>query len=161
MGHHLQDITEIKVPKDCRVETTSFVLHRQSDIHYEVRLKQFNYSLPVLTFLAKDAQITDVLTAVKVMGKTKGAPIIDQKSIKEFLEKDKPKYLDHVPLTSFAIGAISLALTLIVICIAWFNKCKQAKIMRQATPKAQWKNIIKNEDNVIALQELIANRSST
>ena len=157
-GHQLQDITEIKVPKDCRVETTSFVLHRKSDIHYEVRPKQFKYTLPVLTFLAKDAKITNILTAVKIMSNTKGAPEIDQDQVRSFLEKDKPNYLDPVPLTSFAIGALSLALTLIIICIAWFNKCKQAKIMRQATPKAQWKNIVKNEDNVIALKELLAKR---
>ena len=159
-GHQLQDITEIRVPKDCRVETSSFVLHRKSDIHFGVRPQKFKYTLPVLTFLSKEAKVTDILTAVKKMSNTKGAPEIDQEEIKRFLEKDKPKYLDPVPLTSFAIGALSLALTLLIICIAWFNKCKQAKIMRQATPKAQWNDIVKHEENVIALKELITKRPS-
>ena len=69
-------------------------------------------------------------------------------------------YLDPVPLTNFAI-ALALALILIVICIAWFNKCKQAKTMHQSAPKNRWKNITKDEGNMIFLEELVAKRSST
>ena len=67
----------------------------------------------------------------------------------------------NIARNNFAIASLALVLTLIVICIAWFNKCKQAKVMRQSAPKARWKNITKDKGNMIFLEELVANRSST
>ena len=158
-GHQLQGITDIVVPRDCRVETGSFILHSQNDLFHEIKPKQFRYALPVLTFLANNSLITNVLQAVKVMGQTKGAPEIDQNSIKEFLEQNKPVYLDPVPLTNFAIAALALSLILILICIVWVNKCKQTKNIRRATPRNRAKRIFEDEGNVTFLENLVAKRS--
>ena len=160
-GHQLQGITDIQVPKNCRVETTSFILHRQSDLFHEVRPKQFKYALPVLSFLENNTQITNVVTAIKVMGQTKGVPEINQNSIKEFLEKNEPEYLNPIPLTNFAIAALALALILILICIVWFNKYKQAKTIRKSAPRNRWKTITKDEGNIVFLEELVSKRPST
>ena len=102
-----------------------------------------------------------MLEAVKVIGQTKGAPEIDQNSIKEYLEQNKPIYLDPVPLTNFAIAALALALILILIGIVWFNKCKQTKHTRRSTPKSRFKRIGEDEGNVTFLEDLVASRSST
>ena len=161
LGNQLQGFTNIVVPKDCRVETRSFILHRQNDLFHKIKPKQFKYALPVLTFLANNSLVTNVLEAVKVIGQTKGAPEIDQNSIKEYLEQNKPIYLDPVPLTNFAIAALALALILILIGIVWFNKCKQTKHTRRSTPKSRFKRIGEDEGNVTFLEDLVASRSST
>jgi len=93
------------------------------------------------------------------MGQTKGAPEIDQNSIKEFLEQNKPVYLDPVPLTNFAIAALALSLILILIGIVWVNKCKQTKNIRRATPRNRAKRIFEDEGNVTFLENLVAKRS--
>ena len=97
------------------------------------------------------------------MGQTKGAPEIDQNSIKEFLEKNEPEYLNPIPLTNFAIAALALALALILIliCIVWFNKCKQAKTIRKSSPRNRLKTITKDEGNIVFLEELVSKRPST
>ena len=86
-------------------------------------------------------------------------PEIDQNSIKEFLEQNKPVYLDPVPLTNFAIAALALSLILILICIVWVNKCKQAKNIRRNTPRKRANRIFEDDGNVTFLENLVAKRS--
>ena len=159
VGSQLQDITQIQVPVNCRAETSSFILHRQNDLFMEVKPQQFSYSLPILDFLARDTRITDVITAVQVMRATPGAPEIDQETIQRIKESKKPEYLNPIPMTSILASALALIMASILVCVCCYAKRQEANEVRQRTDyNLRFKNLIRGEGNLEALENLLTNR---
>ena len=158
VGGQLQDITDIQVPVNCRAETSNFILHRQNDLFMEVKPQQFSYSLPVLDFLARDTRITDVITAVQVMRATPGAPEIDQKTIQEIKELQKPEYLNPYPMAAILASAVALLMASVLVCICCYAKRQEANANRQRTDlNLRFKNLIRGEGNLDILENLLAN----
>ena len=99
-GHQLAEITEIQIPKSCRVETSNFILYRQNDLYKQASQKSYQWTLPPLTFLSNDTSIVDLNSAVKAVEKLKGAPPITTETIEKLKRLNKPFYI-HTFQTKF------------------------------------------------------------
>jgi hypothetical protein len=161
-GQQLMGISEIQVPESCRVETSSFILHRQSDLYREAHPKQFRWTLPALSFLQNDTSITDINSAVKALENTKGTPPIDPEFIKEFNGLNQPFYMDEFPITTFTVAALALLLILCMIITVVYKNYKASKVTHNLKdPTYRFKQLLKEDSNVEFLEQLISRRSST
>ena len=161
-GMQLMGISNIQVPRSCKVETSSYILHRQSDLYREAAPKQFRWTLPALSFLQNDTSITDINSAVKAIESSKGTPPIDPEFIKEFKRLNQPFYMDSFPTTTFTVAAISLLLILCMIMIVVYKNYKASKEMHNLKdPNYRFKQLLKEESNIDYLEQLITKRLST
>ena len=161
-GQQLMGISEIQVPESCRVETSSFILHRQSDLYREAHPKQFRWTLPALSFLQNDTSITDINSAVKALENTKGTPPIDPEFINEFKRLNQPFYMDKFPITTFTVAALALLLILCMIITVVYKNYKASKVTHNLKdPTYRFKQLLKEDSNVEFLEQLISRRSST
>jgi hypothetical protein len=159
-GHQLAEITEIQIPKSCRVETSNFILYRQNDLYKQASQKSYQWTLPPLTFLSNDTSIVDLNSAVKAVEKLKGAPPITTETIEKLKRLNKPFYLHTFPVVNFLIAMSGLLLVLAMIALVTYRACQSKRINRmQRDPVHRFKELLKDEGNLELLEQLLQQRS--
>jgi hypothetical protein len=159
-GHQLAEITEIQIPRSCRVETSNFILYRQNDLYKKASPKSYQWTLPPLTFLSNDTSIVDLNSAVKAVEKLKGAPPITTETIEKLKRLNKPFYLHTFPVINFLIAISGLLLVLAMISLVTYRACQSKRINRmQRDPVYRFKELLKDEGNLELLEQLLQQRS--
>ena len=158
----LQGITNINVPSNCIAETSEYILHGQSTIYSEAHPNQFEWSLPSILFMQNDTTIKTVKDALAHFENSKTSIPLDPKDVERYRELNKPFYEDTISFPALTIAGLALLLIIGIISIIVYKNHKANRaIGNQRDPKYRFNQLLKNEENVEFLEQLIARRSST
>lgn len=158
----IHGVAEIKVPKDCFVQTSSFKLHRQNSISVKAPPKLRRWTLPVMSFLENQTQVQDVMHALDVLEHTKGLPKVDQSTIKKLKDMNKPYYYRPVPTITFVLATLAFMLVSIFLAYFLFKNYRRNRDARRAKdPEVRFRSLLQDEANLDYLETLLAKRTET
>ena len=155
-GHQLAHITDIIIPENCRAETSSFILHRQSDIDHPVQPKPYKWTLPILDFLNNDTSIDTLEKAIETIENTPGAPPITKQTYEDYKRLKAPFYSNHYSNIILLVALFGLALGLSIVSFVVYKNCKENRLVkRRSNPTYQLRQLLENESNMEALEALL------